>query len=175
MAGNGTARPDSNGKPHRCGENGGVTRDGEPCKRFAGNGGLCSHHVRSGAPTDATANRRARFLAALAETGTVTHAAKAIGVARTTPYVWRDADPAFAAEWESATEEVADEIESGVLTLALRCGDKDVPKPAVQAAIFLLKGMRPEKYRERHHVDGHVTFALIDAMKKLEEPVASRF
>lgn len=55
--------------------------------------------------------RRQAFLAALAQTGVISAAAKAAGVDRVTAYRWREADPEFAEACESALEEAADAIE----------------------------------------------------------------
>jgi hypothetical protein len=113
-----------------------------------------------------TAQKRKAFIGALAKTGTVTHAAKAAKIGRRTAYQWRDADEVFAAEWDEALEFVADEIEDALRTLALKCYDDNPPKSATTAAIFLLKGMRPNKYRERHHINANVTVNVVDFFRK---------
>ncbi len=49
-----------------------------------------------------TPERAAAFCAALSEACNVGKACKAIGISRSTAYAWRDADPAFAADWDAA-------------------------------------------------------------------------
>ena len=51
------------------------------------------------------------FIAALAETGIVTHAAKAAKVDAATAYSLREVDAAFAEEWRLARESAADRME----------------------------------------------------------------
>lgn len=103
--------------------------------------------------------KKGRFLRLLAETGNVTLAAEAAGVARQTPYKWRDKDSKFAEAWAAAEEEAADRLEAE----ARRRAVEGVEKPVYQGGhmvgtireysdtllIFLLKGARPEKYKDR--------------------------
>ena len=49
--------------------------------------------------------QRADFLLHLRATGLVSHAANSVRVTRRTLYLWRDSDPAFAAQWDSALSE----------------------------------------------------------------------
>lgn len=125
------------------------------------------------------------FLVALARTGNIRQSCEVSEIGRTTAYALRDADPTFAADWETALEESADLLEQevrrraeqGVQRLKFHNGsaimvqalspegiplvnDKNEPimVPYVEheysdtLAIFLLKGIRPEKYRERADV-----------------------
>lgn len=63
------------------------------------------------------------------------------GVGRTTVHEWRQADPAFAAEFEDAIEYGTDVLEDVAMQRAVRQSD--------QLLMFILKARRPEKYRER--------------------------
>lgn len=45
--------------------------------------------------------RRLAFLRAFFATGSASYAAACAGVDRTTPYLWRDEDPAFALAWDA--------------------------------------------------------------------------
>jgi hypothetical protein len=119
-----------------------------------------------------TPKKRAVFLKALAETGTVTHACRAAKLPRQTAYDWRAADPEFAKQWTDAIDVVADRIENALLTLALKCADDNHPPKATTAAIFLLKGLRPEKFRERH--DHRVSGKLEVTQPKTEEELAEK-
>lgn len=91
--------------------------------------------------TASTPEKRAAFLEALSLSGSVTQAADAVGVDRTTPYKWRKADERFAAEWEAAFALGIDALEAELIRRAFAGSDT--------AAIFLLKGNKPEKYKDR--------------------------
>ena len=115
--------------------------------------------------TKLTTKKRKKFLKTLAETGNVTQACRHIGAARQSIYQLRDRDEKFKAAWASALETAADTLEEEARRRAL--GWKEdrytndgrsytVEKNSDLLMIFLLKGMRPEKYRERHSVDGTV-------------------
>ncbi|CUK12092.1 Uncharacterised protein [Achromobacter sp. 2789STDY5608615] len=108
--------------------------------------------------TKLTPEKKIAFLAALAETGNVSRAAKAIDVARITVYEWRDEDEEFAAAWEKAKrigmglleDEVLrrahDGTEKPVFHQGLQCGT--IREYSDTLAIFLLKAHDP-KYREK--------------------------
>ena len=108
------------------------------------------------------------FLAALQESGNVRLACAAAQVGRTTVYQRRADDVAFAAAWESALEEAADLLEAEARRRAHDGWEEPVfgsqgagqgsgqigtvRKYSDTLLIFLLKGARPEKYRERSDV-----------------------
>ena len=85
--------------------------------------------------------KKDRFLRALVATGTVTTAAEAAGVHRRTAYKWREADEEFAALWDEALEDAADKLEAEAIRRAYKGSDT--------LLIFLLKGLKPERYKER--------------------------
>ena len=109
------------------------------------------------------------FLAALRDTANVRLACDAVGIARTTAYDRRNSDERFAADWERTLEEAADLLEEEARRRAHagwdepvfgRLPGKDAGEGEIGAVrkysdtllIFLLKGARPEKYRERSDV-----------------------
>lgn len=98
-----------------------------------------------------TPKKREAFLAVLREGYSVHRACQAAKMSRNAAYQWRGADEQFAADWDAAYEAGTDTLEDA---LQERATDKDTT-----AAIFLLKGRRPEKYRERtdSRVSGDVT------------------
>lgn len=110
-----------------------------------------------------TAKRRQRFLDRLAETGNVSTAAALIGCSRSGVYEQRNNDPEFSAAWDVALEVAADALEAEARRRALdgveepvfhrgeTCGY--VRKYSDTLLIFLLKGVRPEKFRERSSVE----------------------
>lgn len=96
-----------------------------------------------------------QFLELLRAGETVVDASRACGFDRGRFYNWRDADPAFAAEWERAYTDGTDALEAE----AQRRGVVGVEKPVTVAGqrelvreysdtllIFLLKARRPDKY-----------------------------
>lgn len=103
------------------------------------------------------------FLRELARVGIVGAACKKAKVGRTTAYRVRDEDADFAAAWDAALDDAADDME----TEAWRRGKLGVLKPVYQGGkhvgsvreysdtllIFMLKGTRPEKYRDRQQID----------------------
>ena len=127
--------------------------------------------------TDRTAKKRQAFLAALAETGNILKSSEIARVARRTAYDWKAADPEFADAWERALDIGADALEDEAVRRAVdgveepvfyqgkACGV--VRKYSDTLLIFLLKGRRPEKYRDRSSPvtgvpdDGPVTFKVI--------------
>lgn len=121
------------------------------------------------------------FLASLAQGTSVSTSASAAGVHRSTVYDWRNKDAAFAAAWESAEEAGVDVLEDEAKRRACEgwvepvfhkgelCGE--VRKYSDTLLIFLLKGRRPEKYRDNHKIDlnakvEHSVADILDAARK---------
>lgn len=107
------------------------------------------------------------FLKALSDGGVVRHAAEAAGVSKNTAYREREKDSAFAEAWDDAIDDAADVLEAEARRRAIlgvekvtyvRNGTDEKGRPTfVQQTvreysdtllIFLLKGMRPEKFRD---------------------------
>jgi hypothetical protein len=121
-----------------------------------------------------TPERKAAFCAALAASGgNVSRACQAVDIARMTAYEWRDEDPAFAAAWERAKAIGMDALEDEATRRAFEGFDRPIVHQGVitatmreysdTLAIFLLKGGKPEKYRERidQNVNGSVTLTVM--------------
>lgn len=111
-----------------------------------------------------TIKKRQLFLVELEQTGgNVTSAAKRASISRRAAYEWRDADAEFAKEWDEAIEAGTDGLEQEARRRAYEGVDEPVfyqgeecgtvRKYSDTLLIFLLKGRRPEKYRERVQVD----------------------
>ncbi len=131
------------------------------------------------------------FLAELARTGIVGVACTKAKIGRSTVYDVRKEDEAFAAAWDAALDDAVDTMESE----AWRRGVKGTQKPVFQGGkevgrireysdtllIFMLKGARPEKYRDRQetrhtfepinwdHVPPEVRDAFIEGKLKLDD------
>lgn len=101
----------------------------------------------------------AAFLEAFAKTGIISKAAEIVGVSRMTVWRRRSSSEAFAKAFEDAQEQAADTLEAeawrrahdGVDEPQFYKGDVcgHVRKYSDNLMMFMLKGMRPEKYRER--------------------------
>ena len=81
------------------------------------------------------------ILEALRDTPTFTYAAKKARITRGTLQEWRKEDPEFAAACEQARDEGMSALEDALIERGL---DTDTT-----AAIFMLKGWRAQRYRER--------------------------
>lgn len=117
-----------------------------------------------------TPEKKAAFCAALvASGGNVSRACQAIDVARLTAYRWREEDPEFKTAWNEAKAAGMDALEDE----ATRRAFEGIDKPIVHQGfitdtvkeysdtlmIFLLKGGKPEKYKERVEHSGQVDLA----------------
>jgi hypothetical protein len=110
-----------------------------------------------------TPEKLTAFCAALAETGIVARACKAVDITRETAYKWRRLDPAFAKDWDAALEigitALEDEAHrrafegAGETIYHLGKAVGETKKYSDTLAIFLLKAHRPERYRERAEVE----------------------
>lgn len=101
---------------------------------------------------DVTPEQRA-FLIALPEAGSITAAAKAVGINRDTPYGWLEREGGsngqpgvgpFSDAFRRAKQQLADEYESNLYARARA----EQGMPGVVAGIFMLKALRPDTYRE---------------------------
>jgi transposase-like protein len=97
--------------------------------------------------TKVTPEKKAKFLSVLAEGGSVTLAARAIGIARKNVYAWRNKDEQFKADWDDAVEQGTDMLEDAAVERAIK-GKSDT------MIISLLKSRRKEKYAERQEHTG---------------------
>lgn len=108
--------------------------------------------------------KRHAFLRALALTGKVNHSAQAAGYADST-YLrkLRQTDEEFSTQWDLALDAAADDLEDEVIRRAKEgVLEPHYHKGAVvgftkkysdQLAMFMLKALRPDKYRETVTVD----------------------
>ena len=90
------------------------------------------------------------FLAAYSKCGNVTEASRVANVSRSRHYEWLKTQPNYAQAFSHAHEEAIDSLESTARDRAVAGSDT--------LLIFLLKGARPEKYRDRfeHHHSGEI-------------------
>jgi hypothetical protein len=119
-----------------------------------------------------TPKKREAFLEALATTGNVRSAAKSAHTSTRTAYYFRKENPAFAAAWEEALDAAMDIV---LEPEAMRRAVDGITKPIYHQGkkidsvreysdtllIFLLKGGRPAKYRERYEHSGDATAPIV--------------
>lgn len=108
---------------------------------------------------------QAVFLAAYRESGNIRLACEVAGLTRTTHYAWLKEDPDYAERFKYAQMEAAELLEEEARRRAVEGVDEPVgwyqgsPGGTVRRysdtlLIFLLKGAKPEKYRERYEHSG---------------------
>lgn len=127
------------------------------------------------------------FLAAFRDTGNVRLSCDAARVDRATAYARRQTHPGFAAAWDAAREDAADRLEEEARRRAYDGVDEPVfgslgagsgsgevgtvRKYSDTLLIFLLKGARPEKYRE-HHRHEHVGSVRLELTEEIVDAPA---
>lgn len=106
---------------------------------------------------DRSAHLKAAFLDAFRQTGNVSASCRAAGCGRSTVYAWQEHDDGFALAFRAAELEAIDVLETEARRRALgytatvvdqHGGEHAVTKYSDVLLIFLLKGARPEKYRD---------------------------
>lgn len=107
---------------------------------------------------DAVRRKKAAFLKAYGETCMITSAAEKAKIGRQSHYDWLEADPEYKAAFESAAERAVDAMEDEAKRRAMHGVERPVTVAGKKVTIreysdtlliFLLKGARPDKYRDR--------------------------
>jgi hypothetical protein len=128
---------------------------------------------RPGSREDATRKKKARqeiFLKAFATTQTVLAASEISGIPRRTHYEWMMKDPEYVERYKEADADASDRLEHEARVRALQGWEEPVfgslgpgagtgvvghvRKKSDTLLIFLLKGKRPEQFRDRFEVTG---------------------
>jgi hypothetical protein len=140
---------------------------------------------------EASDAKKRAFLVAFAESGNVSAAARGAGVGRRTHYDWLKADKEYRAAYDAAQEDAADALEDEARRRAMGEWEPVYDKTGAQIGtrkkasdllmIFLLKGLRPEKYAQQHVVAGkgkggavlleHIVAGVLTPDEKLEKGV----
>lgn len=103
--------------------------------------------------------RKRAFLTKYADAGTISEATRLVDVSRRTFYTWHEKDETFALLFDEAKEAFADKLELELYSRAMTSTDK----MSTIALFFALKGLRPDKYREKQAtpmVVGNVTIKM---------------
>ena len=126
-----------------------------------------------------TQYKKDRFLKSFEELGNISKAAQLAGINRREHYFWINGDPEYAKAFENSEKIAADTLESEGYRRALEGVDEPVVyqgnftypldkngipdkskspisirKYSDTLLIFLLKGARPDKYKDRHELGG---------------------
>lgn len=117
-------------------------------------------HQRSGVRF--SARKRKKFIAALEQLPNVTRACAAAGVSKQTAYTARNVDPDFRDAWDKALSNGIEQAEDELFRRAVEGVEEPVfyegkrvdvvRKYSDLLLIFLLKGHKPEKYRDNYNV-----------------------
>ena len=127
-------------------------------------------------------NRTRAFLAAYLETGSITRAAEAAGIQRQQHYRRLKEDPQYAAAFEEAREQFGDALEEE----AIRRAREGVEEPVYYQGVvcggiqrysdglmqFLLRGVKPEKYRERKEIQHTGAVEIVERLKAARKRMA---
>lgn len=110
--------------------------------------------------------KQKKFLAAFAKLGVITGATEIANVARTDHYRWMKDDPDYPAKFEASYEQAVDSLEQEAIRRArdgwiepvFQGGKKvgEIRKRSDVLLIFMLKGSKPEKHRDRVEVSGQM-------------------
>jgi hypothetical protein len=115
------------------------------------------HSIQNLAP------KKRAFLAAYGETCNIGRAAKAAGIDRQSHYDWLAADENYRQAFKAAREQAVDALEDeavrraneGVERAVTVAGEREIVKEYSDTVlIFLLKGARPERYRDNLWLEG---------------------
>lgn len=143
----------------------GTNRHGDPCRNRARPGTnppRCGRHVEPEANTirHQKEARQHAFLIAYRDVGNIRDAAQVAGIDRSTHYAWLRDDLDYRQRFATAESDAADLLEREARRRAVVGVEEAVYYKGQQVGavrkysdvllIFLLKGLRPEKYRERY-------------------------
>jgi hypothetical protein len=110
--------------------------------------------------------KKAAFLAAFSKCASVTESAKRVKLDRSNHYQWMRDDSEYAKAFEATRTEAADSLEDEASRRAFAGSDT--------LLIFLLKGMRPEKYRERTEIQLKDSEGLLQRLAEGRKRAAAR-
>jgi hypothetical protein len=107
--------------------------------------------------------KKAAFLAAYASVATISHAAKLVGIDRSTHYDWLEKDPQYVKDFNEAKQTACDNLEAEARRRAVAGCEEVVYYQGVECGrvrkysdtllIVLLKAAMPEKYIERRAIE----------------------
>jgi hypothetical protein len=120
--------------------------------------------LRNSAQLKLTHAGKRTMIATLAETGNISEACRLINIGRRTHYAWMQEDEEYRRAVDDAMETAADLLEKEARRRAVQGVDEPVfykgdecgavTRYSDTLLIFLLKGVRPEKFRDRYEMTG---------------------
>jgi hypothetical protein len=124
-------------------------------------------------------HKKRAFLVAYSECGNISQAAKLAGIDRTNHYQWLDNDPDYPELFKAADEAAGDKLEQEARRRAVEGTNKPIfYKGEVCGTVteysdillmFLLKGVRPDKFAERIKQDVNVKTDLAEQLRAARE------
>lgn len=130
-----------------------------------------------------TERKRAAFLREYALSGNVSETCRVVGISRKTHYDWLRTDPAYVKAFNDADASAVDALEKEARRRAVEGVEEGVyykgervdtvRKFSDLLLIFLLKGARPEKYRDRVDVAASSTLT-INLVSNIDPAALSR-
>lgn len=129
--------------------------------------------------------KKEAFLAALGLTGNITRAAILSDINKCSHYRWVKEDPGYQARFDEAMEEACDHLETEARRRAVEGVDEPVyhegmcidtvKKYSDTLLIFLLKGARPKKYKDRFmQIEHSGTISLATALTEATKIITDR-
>jgi hypothetical protein len=119
----------------------------------------------------ATAASKSDFVSYLREEFTIAGACRRLGITRKSYLMWREKDPEFARDITLAQEDIIDDLEAEAKRRAYDGVSRDIyfqdrvigqrSEYSNVLLMFLLKGLRPEKYRERQDINQQINGEII--------------
>lgn len=111
--------------------------------------------------------KKRAFLSIYSLVGNISRASKLVGISRDTHQEWKHTDPEYARAFDEAHNRSIDVLEAEAMRRAVQGVQKPVYHQGEQVGaitdysdvllIFLMKGARPEKYRDNYHVTSEHT------------------
>lgn len=98
-----------------------------------------------------------KFLNAYARCGSISHAAKEAGIFRSQHYRWLNEDARYAKLFLQAEEILTESLEFEARQRAIKGSDL--------LLIFLLKGLKPDKYRDNVNVNHSGTVNIVERLR----------
>jgi hypothetical protein len=128
-----------------------------------------------------------QFLAAYGKLGNVALAAEIAKIDRRTHYDWLKNDPAYAEAFRGAVEQAGDLLEAEARRRAVEGTERPIYQGGKRVGtvreysdallIFLLKGTRPQKFRENYKIEytGAVRVQYDERRRQVAEAIARRY
>jgi hypothetical protein len=129
--------------------------------------------------TELNSIKKRAFLAAYSLCGNITRAAELAEVSRGSHYLWMNEDEAYQLCFNDADQEAIERLEAEARRRAVQGVSKPVFYQGMECGVvqeysdtllmFLLKGAKPQKYRDNVAVDANISVTFEQLLKKALE------